>query len=132
MSQELTGSITDKNIAIVRGLIKRSQQSAPLYVTADIPSSVITDYDIFPYPRWFRGVYDNSNPIIAEREAGYRILQSNSYTDEKKKNETETVPGHVFQTACSTVKPSFVLDPDSHEGTKLNKSINDMCIVQYY
>lgn len=128
MSQELTQSITDKNIAIVRGLIKRSQQSAPLYVTGDIPSSVITDYDTFPYPRWFRGVYDNSNPIVAEREAGYRILQSESYTDSKKKNETEAVLEHVFQTACTTIKPSFVLDPDSHEGTKLNKT----CIVQYY
>lgn len=132
MSQELTQSITDKNIAIVRGLIKRSQQSAPLYVTGDIPSSVITDYDVFPYPRWFRGLYDNSNPIVAEREAGYRILQSESYMDSKKKNETEAVIEHVFQTACTTIKPSFVLDPDSHEGTKFNKSINKMCIVQYY
>jgi len=131
MSQELTQSITDKNIEVVQGLIKRSQQPIPLYVTADIPSSVITDYDTFPYPRWFRGVYDTPSPIIAEREAGYRVLQSNSYIG-KRVDEAEKPVGHSFQTACSVVRPSFVLDLDTHEDTKLNQAINNGCIVQYY
>lgn len=34
--------------------------------------SALTDMDHFPYRRFFRGVYNESEPVIFGRQAGYR------------------------------------------------------------
>jgi hypothetical protein len=35
-----------------------------------------TDFDNFPYNRFFRGVFNNPNPVIYDRKAGYRVLEN--------------------------------------------------------
>ena len=67
------------NVENIREQIKRKKQSIPYYATTKQAVSVITDYDTFPYPRYFRGVPEMSEPIIADREAGWRPRHDNSY-----------------------------------------------------
>lgn len=65
---------------------------------------VITDYDEFPYKRWYRGIPEINVPVVAEREAGYRPLIKNIYIENK--TEPEKI-NHCFETACSVVYPCY-------------------------
>ena len=67
------------NINNVREQIKRKKQSKPYYATTRQSSAVITDYDTFPYPRYFRGIPQSYSPIVAEREAGWRPRHDDAY-----------------------------------------------------
>src|SRR5690349_521165 len=44
--------------------------------------STITDFDHFPYTRFFRGVYFEDCPVVAEREAGWRPINNKAYKKE--------------------------------------------------
>lgn len=106
----------------------------PYYANNNTVKKCITDFDVFPYTRWYRGVATSDNPIIIEREAGYRKVQQ-SLTEEQKNNmkyryttsntfkedtggkqmlglngffnatEPSQQINHCFQAACSTNYP---------------------------
>jgi hypothetical protein len=71
------------------------------------------DNDTFPYPRWFKGQYNQPNPTIDKRRAGWSPVDNNSsyllnnITCCSKKEDYDI----LFQPPCSTVFP------------KLNKTI---------
>jgi hypothetical protein len=81
----------------------------PYFTSADTIMSSITDYDTFPYPRWYKGVYNSQTPIIDKRQAGYhamdykKTLFSNTITC-CTNQETPTIE---FQIPCSTILPSY-------------------------
>lgn len=65
---------------------------------------VTTEYTHFPYTQWWQGQYTSDTPVVAEREAGFRIrtpiskdLHSCKYAD--------NYPRHHFQSACNTTYP---------------------------
>ena len=74
-----TLEINKSNINSIREQIKRKKGDKPYFATQKEAMSVTTDYDVFPYPRYFRGVATSSEPIVAEREAGYRDRHDNCY-----------------------------------------------------
>jgi hypothetical protein len=106
----------------------------PYYANNNTVKKCITDFDVFPYTRWYRGVATSDNPIIIEREAGYRKVKQ-SLTEEQKNNmkyryttantfkedtggkqmlglngfldssESSQQIRHCFEAACSTVYP---------------------------
>ncbi len=92
------------NISNVREQIARKQLPIPYYATTAESMGVITDYDVFPYKRWFRGVPTFTMPVVAEREAGWRPVYNDCY---KVKNIDITYekPSFFFESACSTVYP---------------------------
>jgi hypothetical protein len=96
--------INIKNVDNVRKDINRSKHGN--LPTSNLVKEIITDYDTFPYPRWYRGQYNSSEPIIAEREAGYRPREDNCY---RKNNFIVNVeyPTNCFESACSTVYPCY-------------------------
>jgi len=68
----------------------------------EIPE-LITDYDHFPYTRWFRGVAESDRPIVAERVAGWRPRNDKCY---KPTTCPEVLkPRLCFQVPCSTQMP---------------------------
>ena len=124
-------SINDTNISDVRKQISLKESSIPYWANDNSVRNTITDYDNFPYNRWFRGDYKSSNPIVAEREAGYRIRKDKCY----KVIQPETpddYPDHCFEVPCSTVYPCYpkymskVADRNA-----LNLIINKSNILQY-
>jgi hypothetical protein len=100
----LTKHITDNNINNVRfNLGYKLNYNVPYYGTIQSAENVITDFDEFPYKRNFRGVYNQSNPTILEREAGFRPRHDNCY---KKIVDTQVDPAtYCWEYPCSTIFP---------------------------
>jgi len=80
MANNFTPYINDDNVSNIRSQIMMKKGSDPYYATASQAKSVTTDYDTFPYPRWFRGIPSSTVPIVAEREAGWRPRHDSCYT----------------------------------------------------
>ena len=67
----------------------------------------VTEYDSFPYKRWFKGQYDKPYPLIHPRIAGWYPRQDaleepaiNRY------NIYDQYPDHVFEASCNLRLPS--------------------------
>lgn len=130
-NSKLTTYITNQNIDSVRYQIAMKQGNNPYYGTVDSAASVITDMDNYPYNRFFRGEYNSPNPIVFEREAGWRPVHNTCYTN-LHNSEQSPYPNHCFEGACSSVYPCYpkyltkIADRES-----LNIQLNRACIVQY-
>jgi hypothetical protein len=102
------------------------QYSKPYYANNTTVRKCITDFDNFPYSRWYRGIASSKYPIIIERESGYRKVlptyneeQVNNYNyrfsaTKTDKNQISGINGYgsgnqninqCFESACSTVYP---------------------------
>ena len=108
-------------------ILKKNQYGKSFYATNRTVGKIITDRDNFPYDRYYRGVYQNPQPVILEREAGYRFVENNCYkTVSDAKGE---YPRHCFQSACSTVYPCY---PDYlrqyADKDKLDLLLNRKCV----
>lgn len=127
----LTPDMNERSIEHVRAMIKKKNTNNPFYATNNSVSPVVTDYDHHPYTRWFRGVYYYPDPIIAEREAGWRE-QENSCYDLVTPVQSEPNPDHCWEAPCSTIfpcRPKYLHRYADKE--LLDVMINNDCIVQY-
>jgi len=122
-----------RNEQHIKRQIELKKQSEPYYANISDAKEIITDYDTFPYSRWYRGIPESSNPIIAEREAGWRVRHDDCYNDTKSCFvKQDLIPEHCFETACSTVFPCFPGYLKKYSDKKaLDVMLNDVCIVQY-
>jgi len=123
-----TELINHENVENVRKQIELSRKG--FIPTSNLAKKIITDYDTTPYPRWFRGDYRNTEPIIAEREAGYRPQENSCYS--KKFISEVKYPNHCFESACSTVYPcypEYLAKLSDREA--MNVLLNKNCITQY-
>lgn len=119
------------NIYNVRNEINKKKQSCPYFATTQTENLVITDYDSFPYQRWFRGVPMSNIPIVAEREAGWRTREDKCYKPEKTP-QIKFYPNHCFESGCSVVYPCNPTSLDKNVDQELlNIMINDSCVVEY-
>jgi hypothetical protein len=91
--------VTEKSITYVRECIaKKNNYSKPYYCRQGEAMNVVTDMDHFPYSRYYRGIYSNPNPIVMDREAGWRNHDDECY---KPKYEYEIpYPNHPFKSSC--------------------------------
>ncbi len=127
----LTARLNEQNIETVRKGIARKNGTQPYLANNKMVTNVVTDQDHFPYSRWFRGVYYFPEPVIAEREAGWRPRHNSCY-DLVVPPMEEKVPNHCFQAACSTIYPCYpeyltkYADNDTLDGL-----LNNSCIIQY-
>ena len=125
MFKDHTSKITDKNIKSVMKQINLKKGYQPYFGTKQDTRSVITDIDHFPYTRFFRGVYHSSEPVVFEREAGWRPTRNSCYEQENCNYELP-YPNHCFENACSTVFPCYTQYVKKNS-TKLNSD----CIMRY-
>jgi hypothetical protein len=127
-----SNSINTQNIQHVREQIARKKGDNPYLATIEQSAQVLTDYDTFPYPRWFRGIPQFVNPIVAEREAGWRTRHDTCYEVRHPPCHMR-YPDHCFQPACSTVFPCFTRASDKFSSLdRLEDIINHECIVKNY
>lgn len=94
---------TRKNVNIVREQISQKIGRQPFLPSGQAVNLSVTDQDTFPYPRYYRGVYGMSEPVIYEREAGWRQRHDECYEPTRVSNMS--VPQYCWQNACSTVLP---------------------------
>src|SRR3989344_8075424 len=103
---EITPTISKKNVESVREMISKKQSFSPYYASATTVTDVVTDMDHFPYSRFFRGVYYFPEPIVSEREAGWRPIQNACYQLHQP-GQLLPYPNHCYESACSTVYPCY-------------------------
>ena len=119
--------ISIKNIETIKSQINSKQSDYTHFGTINEAEKTLTDFDHFPYTRFYRGVYYSSEPLVSSREAGWKPHQNNCYTPNCS-YEKQDYPDNCFQYACSTIFPCNVgkkSDKNSHE------KFNTTCIVQY-
>jgi len=114
------------NIQIIQNQISKKKQSIPYYGTNNDLNNVITDYDHFPYTRFYRGSYMSPDPIVSEREAGYRPVKNECYASNGCYTKP-IYPKHCFQSGCSVVYPCNVTDSKYDKNIQLNNE----CILEY-
>jgi len=112
----MSNAIINKNITLVRDMINQKKcLDKPFFATSQNITGVVTDYDHFPYTRWYRGRYLSEVPIVAEREAGYRTRHDACYGINKCcSSDLEDKPNVCFQDACSTIFPCNPCDPNDN------------------
>ena len=73
------------NIDNIKEQINRKKDSKPYFSTKENVRGVVTDYDHFPYRRFYRGKPESNKPVVIEREAGWRKVDNiicDSYTND--------------------------------------------------
>lgn len=126
-----TRQFNNLNVNNIRHQIEQKKESAPFYATLKDGSSVLTDYDHFPYTRYFRGIAESDRPIVAEREAGWRPIYNKCY---KVEDPTPSVENrkNCFETACSAVYPCYPSYAAKYsDRDAFNVMLNNACIVEY-
>ena len=137
MSQynSLTENINNANISSVRHQICMKNGYSPHYGTVNDAKSVVTDIDHFPYTRFFRGISLSSEPVVFEREAGWRPTRNACYnynSNKCVKSDKNNYPNHCFESACSTVYPCYPQYLHKYsDRNALNVQLNNECIAQY-
>lgn len=124
--ESLTEKVNDANVASIRKQIYMKNGYDPYYGTINGAESVITDMDHFPYTRFYRGVHSSSDPVILEREAGWRPQRDACYSVNKC-NQRSPYPNHCFQSGCSVTYPCYPQNTTRCE----DKYTNNNCVVQY-
>lgn len=123
--ENLTDQLNRQNISSVRRQIHMKQSDEPFFGTINNAQSEITDMDNFPYNRFYRGVYNSSDPVVMEREAGFRPVINSCYSKTECPKPSPPYPNHCFQSSCSTI---FPCRPKS----KLSdQQLNNECISHY-
>ena len=127
----ITETVNNINIASVRKQIYEKTGSVPYYATINTSEYVINDMDHFPYTRFFRGLYKSPDPVVLEREAGWRPVNNLCYRANNYIKE-DPYPNHCFESSCSVVYPCYpeklqkISDRDA-----LNVQVNKECTIQY-
>jgi hypothetical protein len=81
----------------------KNNYNIPYYATGQTIVPSLTDMDSFPYTRYFRGIASLSQPVVMEREAGWRPVVNQCYKQQNIVNNNR----HKFcwQYPCSTILP---------------------------
>lgn len=131
MDDNLTVLTNDKTISFVRKEIARKRGDMPYLASGKAITNILTDMDHHPYNRWYRGVYYYPEPVVMEREAGWREQRPMCY-DLVVPREPEEQPNHCYESACSTTFPCFPnLTTRFSDREVLRHTVNKECIVQY-
>jgi hypothetical protein len=83
--------------------IAKKQYYKPYIATIDDARKIMTNYDVFPNNKWYKGQYLSSEPHVDNRYAGWRPLQHNYKMVKKHKHEYGCYEG-----ACSTLYPCIL------------------------
>jgi hypothetical protein len=119
------------SIESIKRNIEFKNSSIPKFSNGKEVMNSITDMDHHPYKRWFRGVYYYPDPVIFEREAGWR--PENNYCYKVIKPEEEEVQvKHCYEGPCTTTYPCYPEYLAKYsDKDQLDVMLNKSCIVQY-
>lgn len=92
--------------AIRAAIAAKLSYAAPYYGRLGDVVRTETDFDTFPYTRFFRGVYNSPEPAVYSRRAGYRVLENAEYACAQAPRDTY-VPDLCFSAPSSTTYPCY-------------------------
>ena len=106
VGNSITPIINNINVENIHRQIRAKNSSGPFFATGGHVLQTITDHDTFPYPRFYRGIVGLSEPVIAEREAGWRKINDSCY-EVNSPPIPNNYPNNCFQSGASTVYPCY-------------------------
>ena len=111
-----------KNMNHIKKQIEQKNSSNPYYDNQSIYYTH-NEYDVFPYPNWFKGNVESHKPIIADREAGWIPKRPKPIISKDK----HISPSHsvCFQTSCSIIYPCYSQDNNYLYNNKACISLNN-------
>lgn len=128
---DLTPKINQQSIESVRHEIAKKISSRPYFANGDTVDNVVTDMDHHPYTRWYRGVYYYPDPIVMEREAGWRSRRDLCYEVIAPQVKSDD-PHHCFEVPCSTILPCYPKYLTKYaDRDALSIMIDNACVTQY-
>ena len=132
-AHELTPLINQQNVESVRNMIdQKKNYCRPYYANSKTVTNVITDQDHFPYTRYFRGVSYYPEPVVFEREAGWREVKNPCYKTVGCESLPSPYPNHCFEQSCSGTYPCFPSYQKRYsDKAALDVQLNNACIVEY-
>jgi hypothetical protein len=131
MASPITPLVNASNVLSVREQIALKTNPNPFHATVAQSASVLTDFDTFPYPRYYRGIPETSVPIVAEREAGWRERHDSCYQP-KIPHQLPLYPNHCFSTSCSSTAPCYPEYASRYADLEqMQLFLNNKCITQY-
>ena len=113
-------------------LINIKNSDKPLYCVYNDIKKQNTDYDHFPYTRYFRSNVGSDKLTINTRKSGFSNTNFIKCYDITKINTQNKIkyPEHCFESSCSLNKPCFKENVDKFAAfNKLNNILNDSCII---
>jgi hypothetical protein len=126
----ITPKMNKDSIEFIRSEIAKKMGSEPYRANDKTVTHIVTDMDHHPYTRWFRGVYYHPQPIVFEREAGWRRVKNDCYNVHTDMTGNED-PSHCFETSCSTTRPCFLQNSTNFsEKMKVDTALDNMCVIQ--
>ena len=130
---ELTPLINQQNVESVRNMIAHKKNYCqPYYSSSSNVLNIITDQDHFPYTRYFRGVSYFPEPIVFEREAGWREVRNSCYKINGCNSLPSPYPNHCWQGPCNYTTPCYPKFQKSYADLgELNVELNNACVVSY-
>ena len=134
MASRFTPIVNQSNVKNVRAQIAKKKGHRPYHATVAQSVQVLTDYDTFPYPRYFRGVPGSSKPIVAEREAGWRPRHDSCYNVVEPNGLPvyPPYPNHCFSSSCNITYPCYPEYASKYASLEeMNLILNNKCITQY-
>lgn len=106
MSDIYTHNRLQLNTRHIQNQIYIKNKSMPYIATSLSALNVITDYNTFPYTKWYKGHHLSDNPIVDSREAGFRVLKPSPKPVALESYANTIEPSSTcFENACSTIKP---------------------------
>jgi hypothetical protein len=127
----LTSKLNQQSIENMKQQIRLKTSPNPYFATNKTVLNTITDMDHFPYTRYYRGVYYHPDPIVMEREAGWRNINNSCY-EQRKDIQKEEEPKHCFEVACTTNFPCYPSYFSKYaDKNELDVMINNACIIEY-
>ena len=96
----MNGTYLEKQIA------RKVDYNVPYYGRLGDVTQSQTSIDNFPYNRFFVSQYDNPDPQVFDRKAGYRVLNNKAYACPKKRCNMRR-PDLCFSTPSTTTYPCY-------------------------
>lgn len=113
-------SIVKSNVNNIRDQIEAKIGKQPFLASQNSTSLTVTDLDTFPYPRFYRGIYQIEEPVVFEREAGWRQRHDECYIPKRIINSEN--PKYCWQVPCSTIFPCRA--PNGHAAKEVSQQYN--------
>jgi len=86
---------------------KKNNYNIPYYATKNTIKQFPTDMNVFPYTRYYRGIYNLPMPVIFDRKVGYRKIDYPKIYDYNE-GIINSPAEYYFQIPCSTtLQPVF-------------------------
>ena len=107
-------------------ICQKNNPNRAYYATNKTVKKFTTDFDNFPYSRWYRGQNQESRPVIIDREAGYnKINLMIAPLDDRNIKFDHNLSDLCWETACSTVMPC-TSKQINYKGSKITNTDNNI------